>query len=278
MGRKRTLDWSPVGEVMQAALIRLAPGESVVGEAGAMLFAADGIELQAGIATGGPGGSVVKDLAGAIARKVAGESFFVTRFTNSAKAPAEVAFAAPHPGTILALEAGALPDGVIVQKHAFLCGSAGIEIGPVLQRNVLAGIFAGEGFVLQRISAPDRAAVALVHACGTVIERTLAAGESLRVDAGCVAAHEPSVALDVRAAGNLATMALGGHGPLLATLTGPGRAWVQTMPFPRLAGRIWDAAPQRAAFEAAAVAAARAAAQEAALDAVRKAVRPEARA
>lgn len=274
MSKVHSLRWSVVGEVMQAAVIRLAPGETAVGEAGAMLFAADGIELHTGIATGGEARSTVKELAGAITRRIAGESFFVTRFTNSGKSPADLAFAAPHPGTILPLELDSLPDGVILQKHAFLCGSEGIEIAPAIQRNILAGIFGGEGFILQRVTAPAKGGVAIAHACGSVIARELAGGEVLRVDAGCVVAYEPSVSFDVRAAGNLSTMVFGGHGPFLATLTGPGKAWVQTMPFPRLAARIWDAAPQRAAIEAEV----RTAAKEAAAKAVHDAVRPEARA
>ena len=151
--------------------------------------------------------------------------------------------------------------------YAFLCGSPGIEIAPTVQRSIMAGLFGGEGFILQKVTAAAPGATVLAHACGSLIERTLADGETLRIDAGCVVAYEPSVAFDVKAIGNLPTMLFAGHGAFFATLRGPGRVWVQTMPFPRLAARVWDAAPQRKALPKEQERVAREAAEDAVKDA-----------
>ena len=262
--------WHVTGDSIQAACVTLPPGEGVVGEAGAMLFAGDGIDLSTGLTTRSDDPSIVSSIAEAIRRKVAGDTFFVTRFTNSGKSPAEVAFAAPYPGTIVRLDLDGLPDGIILQKDSFLCGSRDIDISVAFQRNVLAGLFGGEGFILQRIRSAEKGATVLAHAGGALLERTLAAGESLRIDAGCVVAYEPSVEFDVRVVNNVPTLLFGGKGVFFATLTGPGRVWMQTMPFPRLASRIWEAAPQHRELERDQ--------QAAAAEAVKAQVKPEARA
>ena len=142
-----------------------------------------------------------------------------------------------------------MPEGVVLQKDSFLCGPEDIRIALAFQTNILAGVFGGGGFILQRITSEEKGAVVLAHACGTLIERTLADGELLRIDAGCVVAYEPSVQFNVKLVGNVSTMLFGGHGAFFATLQGPGRIWVQTMPFSRLAARVWDAAPQRHRME-----------------------------
>jgi len=269
MKKVKRIEWTVTGESMQAAVVRIPAGDAVVGEAGAMLFASDGIRLDTGLSTRSDEPSLVASLAEAIKRRIAGDTFFVTRFTNESSAPAEVAFASPVPGTILVLELDEHPQGIILQKDAFLCGSQDVEISVAFQRRVLAGLFGGEGFVLQRIGSKAAGAVVLASAGGSLLERSLGEGQSLRIDAGCVVAYEPTVDFDVRLAGNASTVLFGGHGAFLATLKGPGRVWVQTMPFPRLAARIWDAAPQRAELPAE---------QEEAADAAVKAgVRPEAR-
>ncbi len=270
MGKQNAIRWHVTGDSIQAATVTLPPGEGVVGEAGAMLFAGDGIDLSTGLTTRTDDPSIVSSIAEAIRRKVAGDTFFVTRFTNSGKVPSEVAFSAPYPGTIVRLDLDGLPEGIILQKDAFLCGSRDIEITVAFQRNVLAGIFGGEGFILQRIRSGSKGAVVLAHAGGSLLERTLGAGESLRIDAGCVVAYEPSVEFDVRVVNNVPTLLFGGKGAFFATLTGPGRVWMQTMPFTRLASRIWEAAPQHRELEKDQKAAAE--------EAVKHRVRPEARA
>lgn len=270
MTKAKRIEWKVTGESMQAAVVRIPPGDTVVGEAGAMLFASDGIRLDTGLTTRGEDPGLVASLAEAIKRRIAGDTFFVTRFTNEGTKPAEVAFASPVPGTILAIELDEHADGIILQKDAFLCGSQGIEISVSFQRKVLAGLFGGEGFVLQKVTAATPGATVLASAGGSLLERSLAEGETLRIDAGCVVAYQPSVEFDVRLAGNASTILFGGHGAFLATLTGPGRVWIQTMPFPRLAARIWDAAPQRAELPAEQ--------EKAAAAAVKQQVRPEARA
>lgn len=215
MGKQNAIRWHVTGDSIQAATVTLPPGEGVVGEAGAMLFAGDGIDLSTGLTTRTDDPSIVSSIAEAIRRKVAGDTFFVTRFTNSGKVPSEVAFSAPYPGTIVRLDLDGLPEGIILQKDAFLCGSRDIEITVAFQRNVLAGIFGGEGFILQRIRSGSKGAVVLAHAGGSLLERTLGAGESLRIDAGCVVAYEPSVEFDVRVVNNDADAALRRQGRVL---------------------------------------------------------------
>jgi uncharacterized protein (TIGR00266 family) len=263
MSKAHGYAWELAGEIMQAAIVTLKPGQSVVGEAGAMLYIQESIELDTGLSTRSDSPSIMEGLLEAAKRKLAGDSFFVTHFRNTGRKAAEVAFAAPFPGTILHLDLDSMPEGVVLQKDAFLCGSEDIRISLAFQTNILAGLFSGGGFILQRITSEEKGAAVLAHACGTLIERTLADGELLRIDAGCVVAYEPSVQFDVKLVGNVSTMLFGGHGAFFATLQGPGRIWVQTMPFSRLAARIWDAAPQRRRLEQEQVRVARVAADEA---------------
>ena len=245
MSKAHSIAWKVTGDSVQAAVVTLPPGEGVVGEAGSMLFAADGVRLETGLTTRGDSPSIVASVTEAIKRRIAGDTLFVTRFVNEGASPADVGFAAPFPGSIVRIDLDRHPDGIIVQRDAFLCGSLGVEVTVAFQRNVLAGIFGGEGFVLQRIRATAPGSTVLAHAGGSLVERTLGAGETLRVDAGCVVAYETGLDFDVQVVGNLPTLVFGGKGVFFATLRGPGRVWVQTMPFTRLAARIWDAAPQR---------------------------------
>ena len=244
MGKAHGIEWKVTGDAIQAAVVTLPPGQGVVGEAGAMLFAGDGVRLETGLTTRGDAPSLVASVAEAIKRRIAGDTLFVTRFMNEGAKAAEVGFAAPFPGSIMRIDLDRHPDGVILQRDSFLCGSLGTEVTVAFQRNILAGLFGGEGFVLQRIRPGGPGCTVLAHAGGSLVERTLGAGESLRIDAGCVVAYEPTVNFDVQVVGNLPTLVFGGKGVFFATLTGPGRVWMQTMPFPRLAARIWDAAPQ----------------------------------
>jgi uncharacterized protein (AIM24 family) len=250
MAKQHHERWEICGDSMQAAVVTVPPGKGVVGEAGTMLFVSDAIEVETGLSTKAEEQPLVAGLVEAVKRRLAGDTFFVTRFFNRSKAPAEVAFAAPFPGKILKLELDEHPDGVILQREAFLCGSLDIAIAPALQRNILAGLFGGEGFILQKVTCSAPGAVVLAHASGTLLERELAAGESLRIDVGCVVAYEPSVGFDVKVVSNLPTILFAGRGAFFATLTGPGRVWMQTMPLARMAAHIWEAAPQRKALAA----------------------------
>ena len=259
------------GSEMQYVEIILDPMEAVVAEAGGMMYMEDGVEMETIFGDGSQQQSgFMGMLTGGVKRLLTGESLFMTIFQNRSPRRVKAAFGAPYPGKILPLHLAQMGGEVILQKDSFLCGSRDIDISVAFQRNVLAGLFGGEGFILQRIRSAEKGATVLAHAGGALLERTLAAGESLRIDAGCVVAYEPSVEFDVRVVNNVPTLLFGGKGVFFATLTGPGRVWMQTMPFPRLASRIWEAAPQHRELERDQ--------QAAAAEAVKAQVKPEARA
>ena len=175
-------------------------------------------------------------------RVLTGESLFTTMFTHAGSGKARVAFAAPYPGTILAMKLDEHGGRLICQKDSFLAGARGVSIGIHFQRKILTGLFGGEGFIMQKLEGDGWV---FVHAGGTVVERELRAGERLDVDTGCVMAFHDSVQIDVRAVGGIKSMLFGGEGMFLATLTGPGKVWLQSLPFSRLAGRMLASAPQR---------------------------------
>jgi len=174
-------------------------------------------------------------LASAGKRLLTGESLFMTVFTHEGTGKARVAFAAPYPGTILAFDLSQMGGSLVAQKDAFLCAAKGISIGIHFQRRVMTGLFGGEGFIMQRI---DGDGFAFVHVGGCVIERELRAGEELHIDTGCVAAMTPDVDFDLVRAGSVKSMIFGGEGVFFAKLRGPGKVWIQSLPFSRLAGRV----------------------------------------
>jgi uncharacterized protein (TIGR00266 family) len=232
------------GSEMQYVEIELDPGESAVAEAGAMMYKDPSIDMTTVFGDGsGTGGSrLVDKLLGAGKRLLTGESLFMTLFTYNGTGKGRMAFGAPHPGSILALELAALGGELICQKDAFLCAAKGVSIGIHLQRRILTGLFGGEGFIMQKLEGNG---LVFLHAGGTILERELAEGEELHVDTGCVVAIAPSVAFDIRQVGNITTALFGGEGFFLAQLKGPGHVWLQSLPFSRLAGRMLAAAPQR---------------------------------
>jgi len=181
-------------------------------------------------------------LLGAGKRLVTGESLFTTVYTNAAQGKLRVAFAAPYPGKILPMDLRQLGGTLICQKDAFLCAARGVSLGIALQQKLSTGFFGGEGFIMQKL---DGDGLAFVHASGTVIKRELAAGQTLMVDTGCVVAYTPSVNFEIQFVGKIKTAMFGGEGLFLAKLTGPGTIWLQSLPFSRLASRIFAAAPQR---------------------------------
>ncbi len=239
------IDYKIYGEDMQFVEIELDPGESVVSEAGAMMYKDAAVQMQTVFGDGshsGQGGSFVDKLLSAGKRVITGESLFTTMFSNAGTGKARVAFAAPYPGTIIPLSLSNYRGRIICQKDSFLCAARGASIGIYFQKKVLTALFGGEGFIMQKIEGDG---TVFMHAGGTVIERELAAGEVLHVDTGCVVAFTDSVGFDVRTVGGVKSVLFGGEGVFFAELKGPGHVWVQSLPFSRLAGRMMMAAYQR---------------------------------
>ena len=231
------IDYEIKGQELQFVEIELDPGESAVAEAGAMVWKDASVEMTTVFGSGaGQEGGFMGKLLGAGKRLVTGESLFTTVFTHRGGAgKAKVAFAAPFPGTILALRLADVGGSLICQKDSFLAAAKGVQIGIHFQRRILTGLFGGEGFIMQRLEGDGWA---FVHVGGTVVERQLGPGEVLHVDTGCLAAMTPSVDFDLVQAGGIKSVLFGGEGLFFATLRGPGRVWLQSLPFSRLAGRM----------------------------------------
>jgi uncharacterized protein (TIGR00266 family) len=239
------IDYKIYGEDMQFVEIELDPGESVISEAGAMMYKDAAVQMETVFGDGshaGQGGSFVDKLMSAGKRVITGESLFTTMFSNAGGGKAKAAFAAPYPGTIIPLTLTNYRGRIICQKDSFLCAARGASIGIYFQKKVLTALFGGEGFIMQKIEGDG---TVFMHAGGTVIERELAAGEVLHVDTGCVVAFTDSVGFDIRSVGGVKSMLFGGEGVFFAELKGPGHVWVQSLPFSRLAGRMMMAAFQK---------------------------------
>ncbi|MBI5335536.1 MAG: TIGR00266 family protein [Burkholderiales bacterium] len=237
------VDYEIKGAEMQFVEVELDPGEAAIGEAGSMMFMDAGIQLDTVFGDGSrqQGGGLFGKLLGAGKRLITGESLFTTIYTNQGAGKARVAFAAPYPGKILPMDLKALGGTLICQKDAFLCAARGVSLGIAFQRRLSAGFFGGEGFIMQKL---DGDGLAFVHAGGTVVRRELAAGQTLLVDTGCLVAYTPGVDFEVQFVGGVKTALFGGEGLFLARLTGPGHVWLQSLPFSRLASRVFAAAPQ----------------------------------
>lgn len=230
------------GDDLQYVEVLLDPMEAVVAEAGAMMFMEEGIEMETIFGDGSQQQSgFMGALLGAGKRLLTGESLFMTVFQNHSPRKSRVGFGAPYPGKIVAVNLANLGGELICQKDSFLCAAKGVSVGIALQRKLGAGLFGGEGFIMQRLQGDGWA---FVHAGGTLMEKVLAPGETLRVDTGCVVAYQNSVAFDIQYVGKVKTALFGGEGLFFATLRGPGKIWLQSLPFSRLAGRIVAAAPQ----------------------------------
>lgn len=238
------IDYRIVGESMQFVEIELDPGEAAVAEAGALMYKDAAIQLETVFGDGSQAqsGGFFGKLVGAGKRLLTGESLFMTVFTHAGSGKARVAFAAPYPGTIIPVNLPSVGGQLICQKDSFLCAARGVSVSIFFQQKILTGLFGGEGFIMQKLEGDG---LTFVHAGGTVVERMLAAGEVLHVDTGCVVALEASVSFDVERVGGVKSMLFGGEGLFLARLRGPGRVWLQSLPFSRLAGRMFAAAPQR---------------------------------
>ncbi len=239
------IDFKIFGAEMQFVEIELDPGESAVAEAGAMMYKDSSVVMETVFGDGSSssgGGGFMEKLLGAGKRLLTGESLFMTVFTHTGQGKAHVAFGAPYPGNIIPVHLGETERTLLCQKDSFLCAAKGVSIGIYFQRKILTGLFGGEGFIMQKLEGDG---MVFLHAGGTVIERQMEAGQTLHVDTGCIVALEPSVQFDIQQAGGIKTALFGGEGLFFATLRGPGKVWLQSLPFSRLAGRMLQAAPQR---------------------------------
>jgi uncharacterized protein (TIGR00266 family) len=236
------VDYEIFGDDMQYVEIELDPGEAAIGEAGAMMMMQDGIEMDTVFGDGSPQqGGLFGKLLGAGKRLVTGESLFTTIFHNEGRAKRRVAFAAPYPGKIIPVKLADVGGTLICQKDSFLCAARGVSLGIAFQQRLGVGLFGGEGFIMQRL---DGDGMVFVHAGGTLMSRDLAPGETLRVDTGCVVALQQSVDFNIQYVGKLKSALFSGEGLFFATLTGPGRVWLQSLPLSRLANRIIASAPR----------------------------------
>ncbi|HEY84636.1 MAG TPA: TIGR00266 family protein [Chloroflexi bacterium] len=240
MKHSHEVDYKVFGDDLQFVEIELDPQETVVAEAGAMMYMEDGISFDAKMGDGSNPKSGFFGALGSMAKRaITGESLFMTHFTNNGQGKKHVAFGAPYPGKIVAVDLDDTGGELLCQKNAFLCAALGTEITISFQKKFGAGLFGGEGFILQKLRGDGNI---FIHAGGMVVEKQLN-GEKLMVDTGCIAAFESSIQYDIQRVGGLKSMALGGEGLFFATLQGTGRVWLQSLPFSRLADRVLANAP-----------------------------------
>jgi len=242
MNAMHEVDYKIFGEDLQYVEIELDPQEAVVAEAGGMMYMEDGIEMETifGDGSAQQQGGIMGALMGAGKRLLTGESLFMTVFQNRAAEKRRVAFGAPYPGRIVPVHLAELGGELIVQKDAFLAAAKGVSIGIAFQKKLGVGLFGGEGFIMQRLQGDGWA---FVHAGGMLMERHLGAREVLRVDTGCIVGFQPSVAYDIQMVRNVKSAIFGGEGLFFATLQGPGKVWLQSLPLSRMANRIVAAVP-----------------------------------
>jgi uncharacterized protein (TIGR00266 family) len=234
------VDYEIFGNEMQYVEVELDPGEAAIGEAGAMMYMQDGIEMDTVFGDGSQQGGFFGKVLGAGKRLLTGEGLFTTIFHNEGRGKRRVAFAAPYPGKIVPVHLAAIGGTLICQKDSFLCAAKGVALGIAFQKRLGVGLFGGEGFIMQKLEGDG---LAFVHAGGTLKELVLAPGESLRVDTGCVVAFQPTVDFDIQYVGKVKSAIFGGEGLFFATLRGPGKVWLQSLPLSRLANRIILSAP-----------------------------------
>ena len=241
MAGMHEIDYRILGEDLQFVEIELDPSEATVAEAGGMMYMDDGIEMETVFGDGSPAQSgFLGALMGAGKRLLTGESLFMTIFLNKASGKRRIAFGAPFPGRIITIKLSDIGGELIAQKDSFLAAAKGVSIGIAFQKRFGVGLFGGEGFIMQRLQGDGWA---FLHAGGMLHERTLGPGELVRVDTGCIVALQPSVDYDIQYVGKIKTAIFGGEGLFFATLRGPGKIWLQSLPFSRLAGRIVAAVP-----------------------------------
>jgi uncharacterized protein (TIGR00266 family) len=236
------IDYKVFGDDLQFVEVELDPQEAVVAEAGGMMYMDDGIEMETIFGDGSQQNSgFLGALMGAGKRLLTGESLFMTVFQNRGTGKRKVAFGAPYPGKIVPVHLAELGGEVWAQKDSFLCAAKGVSVGIAFNKRMGAGLFGGEGFIMQRLQGDGWA---FMHAGGTIIERTLAPGQLLRVDTGCVVGFQPTIDFNIEYVGKIKSALFGGEGLFFATLRGPGRVWLQSLPLSRLADRIYSASPK----------------------------------
>jgi len=241
MTKAHEIDYQIYGDDMQFVEISLDPGETVVAEAGAMMYMDGAIQSDTVFGDGSDrdaGKGFMDKMLGAGKRVLTGESLFMTTFTNRGPGKKAVAFAAPYPGKIIKFDLSECQGELICQRDAFLCAAKGIAIEIAFQKKIGVGLFGGEGFIMQRLVGDG---LAFLHAGGTIVKKELGAGEMLKLDTGCLVAMTPGINYDVEFVGNIKSAIFGGEGLFLATLRGPGQVWLQSLPFSRLANRIYAA-------------------------------------
>jgi uncharacterized protein (TIGR00266 family) len=235
------IEYKIFGDDMQFVEVELDPNEATVAEAGGMMYMDDGIEMETVFGDGSQQqAGIMGALMGAGKRLLTGESLFMTVFHNRSSQKRKVAFGAPYPGKIIAIHLAEVGGELVAQKDSFLAAAKGVSIGIAFQRKLGVGLFGGEGFIMQRLQGDGWA---FVHAGGTLQERTLAPGELIRVDTGCIVALQPSVNYEIEYVGKIKSALFGGEGLFFATLRGPGKIWLQSLPLSRLANRIVSAVP-----------------------------------
>ena len=234
--KAHAIDYRIFGEEMQCVEIELDPQETAIAESGAFMMMDDGIRMETifGDGTGQERGFLGK-LMSAGKRVLTGESLFMTTYTNTGQGKKHVFFASPYPGKVIPLDLMRLGGKMICQKDAFLCAAKGVAVGIEFQRKLGTGLFGGEGFIMQKLEGDG---MAFVHAGGHILERELQQGEILKIDTGCIVAFTPSCEYDIQFVGGIKNTIFGGEGLFYATLRGPGRVWIQTLPVSRLASRI----------------------------------------
>jgi len=236
------IDFEIFGDDMQFVEIELDPGETAIAEAGAMMYMDSGIQMQTIFGDGSKqSNSVMSKLFGAGKRILTGESLFMTAFSNVSSGKQRVSFGAPYPGKIIPIDLSEIGGELLCQKDAFLCAAKGVSISIAFQKHLGVGLFGGEGFILQRLQGDGDV---FIHAGGTIIEKELQSSEQVKIDTGCIAALQPSVTYDIEFVGGIKTAIFGGEGLFFANVTGPGKVWLQSLPFSRVADRIISSAPK----------------------------------
>lgn len=237
MRRAHEVEFKIIGGDMQFVEIMLDPNEAIIAEAGAMMYMDNSIKMDTifGDGSGNEGKELKDKLFSAGKRLLTGESLFMTSFTNTANDKRCVSFAAPYPGSVIPFDLTDHDGTLICQRDAFLCAAMGISVGIAFQKKIGVGLFGGEGFIMQKLEGDG---LAFMHAGGTIIKKDLQAGETIQLDTGCLVAMTKTVNYDIKFAGDIKTALFGGEGLALATLTGPGIIWMQSLPFSRLADRI----------------------------------------
>lgn len=238
------IDYNLYGDDMQFVEIELDPWETVIAEAGSMMMMDNSITMETifgdGSSNSGNNGGIWGKLGGAAKRVITGESLFMTAFTNSGVTKEKVAFASPYPGKIIPMDLSMYGNKIICQKDAFLCAAKGVSVGIDFKRKLGTGFFGGEGFILQKLEGDG---IAFIHAGGTIIKKQLSPGQTVKIDTGCLVAMTKNISYDIQFVGGIKNTLFGGEGIFFATLTGPGEVWIQSLPFSRLASKVFAAAP-----------------------------------